>query len=84
MNAVFLSQIAGGKRYDLAVAGRRSANATFHEPREGDTATQVFVGMDLTPPIIDEALSVIPFTTEKIRRFEKEVVNGLAPYFKSA
>jgi LmbE family N-acetylglucosaminyl deacetylase len=29
LNAVFESQIAGGKRYDLAVAGRRRANATF-------------------------------------------------------
>jgi len=27
---VFDSQIAGGKRYDLAAFGRRQANATFH------------------------------------------------------
>ncbi|MEI9866262.1 MAG: hypothetical protein WDN00_17245 [Limisphaerales bacterium] len=27
LNGVFASQIAGGKRYDLATLGRRSANA---------------------------------------------------------
>ncbi|MEY3911505.1 MAG: hypothetical protein RLY37_973, partial [Verrucomicrobiota bacterium] len=29
LNEVFATQIAGGKRYDLAVLGRRTANATF-------------------------------------------------------
>jgi len=28
---VFESQIAGGKRYDLALMGRRRANATYFE-----------------------------------------------------
>lgn len=82
LNAVFASQIAGGKRYDLAVAGRRSANATFHEPREGDMATQVLVGMDLTPLILDDRLGVIEFTLDRIRRFENEVLSSLSPYFK--
>ncbi len=30
---VFDSQIAGGKRYDLATAGRRKANASYFESR---------------------------------------------------
>ena len=83
LNAVFASQIAGGKRYDLAVAGRRSANATFHEPREGDAATQVLIGMDLTPLILDDRLGVLEFTMERIRRFGDEVAAGLAPFFKT-
>jgi LmbE family N-acetylglucosaminyl deacetylase len=83
LNSVFASQIAGGKRYDLAVAGRRAANATFYEPREGDVSTQVLVGMDLTPLILDDRLGVLEFTSERIRRFESEVFTTLAPYFKT-
>lgn len=83
LNAVFASQIGGGKRYDLAVIGRRSANATFYEPREGDAATQVLVGMDLTPLILDDRLGVLEFTLECIRRFEGAVAASLSPYFKT-
>ena len=83
LNSVFASQIAGGKRYDLAVMGRRAANATFHEPREGDQATQVLVGMDLTPLILDDQLGVRAFVEERIRRFMDEVTTGLSAYFIS-
>ena len=38
MNGVFDSQIAGGKRYDLATIGRRAANATFFESHATDQA----------------------------------------------
>ena len=34
----FQSQIAGGTRYDRAIAGRRLANATFHTSHATDTA----------------------------------------------
>ena len=81
LNTVFASQIVGGKRYDLAVTGRRSANATFYEPREGDESTQVLVGMDLTPLILDDTLSVLEFTRQAIRRFEESVCPALNPYF---
>lgn len=83
LNSVFASQIDGGKRYDLAVQGRRAANATFSEPREGDKASQVLVGIDLTPLIVDDRLGVVEFTRERIHRFEKEVVAGLSAYFKT-
>lgn len=82
LNSVFASQIAGGKRYDLAVTGRRAANATFYEPREGDHASQVLVGIDLTPLVMDDSMDVIDFTRGFIRRFEDEVVHGLTPYFR--
>ena len=81
LNTVFASQIVGGKRYDLAVAGRRSANATFFEPREGDESTQILVGMDLTPLIQDDSLSVLEFTRQAIHRFEESVCTALSPYF---
>jgi LmbE family N-acetylglucosaminyl deacetylase len=81
LNTVFASQIVGGKRYDLAVIGRRAANATFYEPRKGDESTQVLVGMDLTPLIQDDSLSILEFTRQAIRRFEESVCSALSPYF---
>ena len=83
LNAVFVSQIAGGKRYDLAVMGRRAANATFHEPREGDASTQILVGMDLSPLLRDDSLDPVEFTRGFIRRFENEVTTALTRYFKA-
>lgn len=47
--AVFESQIAGGKRYDLAGLGRRRAHATFFESHELDRHSGLVFGMDLTP-----------------------------------
>ena len=46
---VFDSQIAGGKRYDLASMGRRRANATYFESHGVDSAVGVSYGMDMTP-----------------------------------
>lgn len=77
LNASFQSQIAGGKRYDLATIGRRSANATFLKAKEADSADQVIFGMDLTPLITDPSLSVAEFVSEKIARFRDEVMAGL-------
>ncbi len=82
LNSVFVSQIGGGKRYDLAVPGRRRANATFAEPRAGDKATQVIHGMELTPLILDDALDPVEFTCGFIHRFEREVRAALSLYFQ--
>lgn len=81
LNAVFVSQLAGGKRYDLAVMGRRAANATFHEPREGDASTQILVGMDLSPLLRDDSLDPVEFTRSFIRRFENEVTTAISRHF---
>lgn len=81
LNAVFVSQIAGGKRYDLAVTGRRAANATFYEPRDGDAATQVITGMDLTPLMGDDRIDPVEFTCAMIQRFEAQVRLELRHYF---
>jgi LmbE family N-acetylglucosaminyl deacetylase len=71
--ACFRSQIAGGKRYDMAVAGRRAANATFSDPRSADRATQVIYGMDLTPLIENDSLSPADYVDAMIERFRGEV-----------
>jgi LmbE family N-acetylglucosaminyl deacetylase len=46
---VFDSQIAGGKRYDLATAGRRRAHATYSESHGTDQHSALSWAMDLTP-----------------------------------
>jgi LmbE family N-acetylglucosaminyl deacetylase len=58
LNSVFASQIAGGKRYDLAIMGRRAANATFYQSHATDRATQIIFGMDLTPLVVDPSLDI--------------------------
>ncbi|MGC9942144.1 MAG: PIG-L family deacetylase [Verrucomicrobiota bacterium] len=73
LNGVFDSQIAGGKRYDLATLGRRSANATFFEAHETDQATQVSIGMDLTPLIKDESMNIVAYACGFIERFQEDV-----------
>ena len=74
---VFDSQISGGKRYDAATVGRRSANATFAESHGVDEYEQVTYAMDMTPLIVDDRLDPIAFTVEKIRAFETDVKNRI-------
>ena len=61
LNSVFASQIAGGKRYDLAIMGRRAANATFYQSHATDRATQIIFGMDLTPLVVDPSLDIASY-----------------------
>lgn len=75
--AVFASQIAGGKRYDLATAGRRLANATFHQAHATDGAKALIWAMDLTPLVHDAALSVEEFTLGFIDRLRADVAARL-------
>ncbi len=70
---VFDSQIAGGKRYDLAVMGRRRANATFFESHAVDAAEWVDFGMDLTPLIESPELDPAQYIGGFIRRFSDDV-----------
>jgi len=69
----FQSQIAGGKRYDRAIAGRRMANATFHTSHATDRADAVTWAMDLTPLIEDDDLSAERFTLAHIARLHADV-----------
>ncbi len=70
---VFDSQIAGGKRYDLATMGRRRAHATYHTSHATDKTTGITFGMDLTPLITDDDTDVADFAQELIRRFATDV-----------
>lgn len=72
--AVFESQIAGGKRYDLATKGRRLANATYSESHGVDTCTAASYAMDLTPLICDDRLSPKVFIESAIERFKKTIL----------
>jgi LmbE family N-acetylglucosaminyl deacetylase len=78
LNGVYDSQIAGGKRYDLAAMGRRRAHATFLESHEADKTELAAFAMDLTPLIVDDTRDVIEYVTGFIRRFEADVRNTLA------
>jgi LmbE family N-acetylglucosaminyl deacetylase len=73
LGGIFDSQIAGGKRYDLAVTGRRRANATFFDSHATDEATEIAFAMDLTPLIIDGTLDILDWTLAHIERFAADV-----------
>lgn len=70
---VFDSQIAGGKRYDLATLGRRRANATYFQSHSVDEADAIIFGMDLTPLVTDDTIDPLEFAAAHIREFEQEV-----------
>ncbi len=70
---VFDSQIAGGKRYDLATLGRRRAHATYHASHGVDVTTGTNFGMDLTPLIANDTLSPLDLVRAHIVRFQAEV-----------
>ena len=78
INGVFDSQIAGGKRYDLATFGRRAANATFFESHATDHSNQVILGMDLTPLVADETKDIAAFAAAHIETFAADVKTKLS------
>lgn len=74
---IFDSQVAGGKRYDVAALGRRAANATFHTSHATDQATAISWAMDLTPLVEDEMLSPLDFALKHVDRFRSDVAARL-------
>jgi LmbE family N-acetylglucosaminyl deacetylase len=70
---VFDSQIAGGKRYDLASMARRRANATYFESHGVDNTTGMSYGMDLTPLINDTSIEPAAFVGGFMQRFIHDV-----------
>lgn len=77
---VFDSQIAGGKRYDLASMGRRRANATFSESHSTDTTTGLSLAMDMSSLIMDESLSPLDFVHGLLERFTQDVMERLQKF----
>jgi LmbE family N-acetylglucosaminyl deacetylase len=74
---VFDSQIAGGKRYDLASMGRRRANATYFESHGVDLTTGLSYGMDMTPLIAEPGVRSQVFVEALIQQFALDVSNRL-------
>lgn len=74
---VFASQIAGGKRYDVAAIGRREANATFHTSHATDKFSSVAWALDLTPLVADDKLSVADFSLGLVDRVRNDVAERL-------
>lgn len=76
--AAFDSQVAGGKRYDLATLGRQKAHATYHSSQEADAAVGLTLAMDMTPLIQDDQLDPANFVLGLITRFKSDVFQRLA------
>lgn len=74
---VFDSQIAGGKRYDLASMGRRRANATYFESHGVDLTTGLSYGMDMTSLIQDASIDPCTYAETLIQNFAQEVTERL-------
>lgn len=77
---VFDSQVAGGKRYDLATQGRRRANATYFQSHSVDAAELVSFGMDLSPLIHNDQLDIKGFVQQQIARFADDVQTRLTRF----
>ena len=75
---VYDSQIAGGKRYDLATAGRRLAHATFSESHTVDGAAALIYAMDLTPLVADYTAGTVAFVQAHIARMNEEISKRIA------
>jgi LmbE family N-acetylglucosaminyl deacetylase len=75
---VFDSQICGGKRYDLATAGRRTAHATYFASHGTDVTTALNFAMDLTPLLTDSKLDPLDLAVAHIDRFRAEVSERMA------
>ena len=74
---VFDSQIAGGKRYDLASMGRRRANATYSETHGVDSSNGLSYAMDMTPLIIDDSRDPLEFVHDFIQHFSQDVTERI-------
>lgn len=70
---VYDSQIAGGKRYDLATAGRRLANATFSESHAVDSAHALIYAMDLLPLVNADEADPAAFVAEYLTRARNDI-----------
>jgi len=80
LNGVFDSQIMGGKRYDLAVMGRRLANATFFESHSTDTETGFTWAMDLSPLVRDTTLDIVDYTLGYLERLKNDVADRISRF----
>lgn len=78
---VYDSQVAGGKRYDLATTGRRRANASYFQSHQTDRAEQIWFAMDLTPLVRDDSLDVSEFVLSHIDKFRRSVAGQIERFW---
>jgi LmbE family N-acetylglucosaminyl deacetylase len=76
---VFDSQVTGGKRYDLATAGRRLAHATYYAAHGTDQESALNFAMDLSPLVEDPAMDIARYVLGFIDRFRGDVESRLKP-----
>lgn len=74
---VFDSQISGGKRYDLASAGRRLANATYYASHATDKDDALTYALDIMPLIRDRNMKISDFIAGRIDKFKNDVKNRI-------
>jgi LmbE family N-acetylglucosaminyl deacetylase len=67
----FKSQIAGGKRYDLATIGRMRANATYFDSHQVDSASLLSFAIDLMPLL--NGISINEFTNQYLESFKESI-----------
>ena len=73
---VFQSQV-DGKRYDLAAAGRRRAQATFADPYTPDQAEEVVLALDLKPLVENDKLTLTEFVSSLTEEFQKQTLDRI-------
>ena len=78
---VYDSQVAGGKRYDLATMGRRRSNATYFQSHQTDAADQLWFAMDLSPLVRDDSLDVPKYILSHVDRFRRSVEEGIERFW---
>ena len=78
---VYDSQVEGGKRYDLATAGRRRANASYFQSHATDEAEQLWFAMDLTPLVRNDKLDVADYVLGHIDKFRAGVEAKIRKYW---
>jgi LmbE family N-acetylglucosaminyl deacetylase len=70
---VFDSQVSGGKRYDLATAGRRLAHATYYASHGTDEESALNFAMDLTPLVENPEWPLTAYVLGFLDRFRADV-----------
>lgn len=75
--ALFDSQISGGKRYDLALPGRRLANATFFNAHAVDALGSATLAIDLSELLDDDALKPTTLVERHLQKLQNDIFQRL-------
>ena len=77
---VFESQIGGGKRYEQALPGRQSANATFDQSHVVDQSSAITLAMDLSGLVQNEHIAYSDFMEAVFCDFTTDVIQRINRY----